>query len=160
MTKEGFVIDLVKHAVRGPSGKRITISMTLVTLILLFQLFRLWNERESVILFAYTIAAFLFCLIVLAVTMYRTFKKPTEMDLDHEEIRVNGRTIHAKEINVILKRGYFRPVIGIKPHGKHLVPIRMCFRFSEDEDEGIADLVKWAETNDVKLVNKSFMTWI
>ncbi|NBC67772.1 hypothetical protein [Paenibacillus sacheonensis] len=136
------------------------ISMSAVTLMLALQLFRSWNERDNAFLFIYAAAALLFCLVVLAATLYRTFKKPTEIVLDRLELRLNGRTIHANEISVIMKRGYFRPVIGIKPYGNYFVPLQLCFRFSEDEDKGMADMVKWAAANDVKLVHKSFQTWI
>ncbi|RKN79030.1 hypothetical protein D7M11_21920 [Paenibacillus ginsengarvi] len=57
---------------------------------------------------------------------------------------------------MIMIKGYFRPVIGILPYGKRIVPLNTAFRFSKDEDRGLSDLTKWAERNHVQLIRKSF----
>lgn len=36
----------------------------------------------------------------------------------------------------------------------------MAFRYLKDEDRGISELTRWANMNNVKMVNKSFQTWI
>ncbi len=59
-----------------------------------------------------------------------------------------------------MKMGTFSTTVGIKPHGRRIVPLRMCFRFAGDELNGIADLAAWAERNRVKLVDQAFQRWI
>ncbi|MNG34319.1 hypothetical protein D3C84_1207760 [compost metagenome] len=61
---------------------------------------------------------------------------------------------------MIMIKGYFKPVIGILPHRRKIVPLDMTFRYSRDEDKGITDLKNWANINNVKMVNKLFQTWI
>jgi hypothetical protein len=152
-------LGVIKHSVKNPSGIGTIIHMIINLIFIIFQL-RLLNGKESVtltILLCVMAACFLWCLGILLVALSRTFKKPTELYLYNEKILLDGCTIQAKEIEVILKNGYFRPIIGIKPYGKKIVPINMSFRFSEDEDRGIADLRNWAEKNNVRMVNKSFL---
>ncbi|CAM4231171.1 hypothetical protein FHS16_001204 [Paenibacillus endophyticus] len=36
----------------------------------------------------------------------------------------------------------------------------LAFRYLNDEDRGITELKSWAKMNNVKMVNKSFKTWI
>lgn len=73
---------------------------------------------------------------------------------------VNGHALPAQEIKVIMKMGHFNSVIGIKPKGKKIVPLRLCFRFASNEDQGIMDLKEWAVANNIKMVNKEFMSWL
>jgi hypothetical protein len=64
------------------------------------------------------------------------------------------------DIKVIMTRGYFKPVIGILPHRRRIVPMDLAFRYLNDEDRGVTELKSWAKMNNVKMVNKSFKTWI
>ncbi|OAB39057.1 hypothetical protein PMSD_03755 [Paenibacillus macquariensis subsp. defensor] len=101
------------------------------------------------------------CLFVLLFALYRTFyKKPTELCLSNEQIILNGNIINSRDIKVIMTQGYFKPLIGILPYRRKIVPLNMAFRYSKDEDKGILDLKSWAEMNNVKMVNKSFQRWI
>ncbi|WP_181593076.1 hypothetical protein [Paenibacillus sp. YN15] len=87
-------------------------------------------------------------------------KKPTELRLDKGAVLLNGRTLQAEEIRVIMKMGYVWPVIGIKPYGKRIVPVPFCFRFAKDGKQGLEDLEKWAEDNGVKMTRKAFTRWL
>lgn len=100
-------------------------------------------------------------LVLLIWMIYRSIKKPTEMLIHDDKIEVNGHTIQANEIKVIMRMGYFKPVFGIKPYGKWIVPMPYCFSFANDEDRGTKDLFTWAEKNEVKVqVDKFFRRWI
>jgi hypothetical protein len=87
-------------------------------------------------------------------------KKATDLQLYPEHLIINGRTISPAEIKMILIRGYFKPVIGILPHGNRIVPVRLTFRFTKDHDQGVSDLKQWAERNHVKIGYKWFQNWI
>lgn len=116
-------------------------------------------ESEGVFYTSLTVV--LLCLVLLLLALYRTFfKKPTELCLSNEQIILNGNIINSKDIKVIMTRGYFKPVIGILPYRRKIVPLDMAFRYSKDEDKGISDLKSWAKMNNVKMINKSFQTWI
>ncbi|CAM3491622.1 hypothetical protein PALU110988_25235 [Paenibacillus lupini] len=154
------MIDISKHSVKNPSGIKMIICMTVVLMYWLYRLVDLYHEKASIERFSYPIIILLLYLIPTVLILYRTTRKPTELSIVDNKILVKGRTIHAEEIKVIMIMGYFRPTIGIKPYGKKVVPLNLCFRFAENEDKGNADLAIWAETNNVKIVNKDFMRWI
>lgn len=148
----------IKYPVKNPS--RIGTIIGMIALISSQSILglRLWNQRG---VFYTSLTVVLLCLVLLLLALYRTFfKKPTELCLSNEQIILNGNMINPKDIKVIMTRGYFKPVIGILPYRRKIVPLDMAFRYSKDEDKGISDLKSWAKMNNVKMVNKSFQTWI
>ncbi|OPH62110.1 hypothetical protein BC351_02410 [Paenibacillus ferrarius] len=151
---------VIKHVVKNPSGIKIISFMIIMILVSLNNTINLLHNKESVILLSVSVAVLLLCLVTLLLSLHRTFKKPAELTLYNENIILNGRTIQAKKIKVIMKMGYFKSIIGIKPYGRSIVPSNMCFRFSKEEEIGIADISNWAQKNNVEIVNKSFLRWI
>ncbi|OBZ19267.1 hypothetical protein A8L34_07055 [Bacillus sp. FJAT-27264] len=150
----------IKYPVKSPSDIGTIIGM--IALISNHSIFvlRLWDQLGVFYTYASLIAV-LICLVVLLLALHRTFfKKPTEVCLSNEQIILNGKTINSRDIKVLMIRGYFKPVIGILPYRRKIVPLDMAFRYSKDEDKGISDLKSWAKVNNVKMVNKSFQTWI
>ncbi|NBD23149.1 hypothetical protein [Paenibacillus glycinis] len=153
-------METIRHAVKHPSGVTSMIALTAIGALMLMNAIRYWEQPERLMLsFVPAMLAF-YCLVAVVWSLYSAFKKPTELHLGQGKLRLNGRTIEAKDIKVILKRGYFRPVLGIKPVGKAIVPVPLCFRFCADEEQGLADLAAWAEKNKVAVVHKSFTRWI
>ncbi|MFC4777927.1 hypothetical protein ACFO9Q_14095 [Paenibacillus sp. GCM10023252] len=99
--------------------------------------------------------------ILIAFAIYRAFDKPAPLTLADDSLQISPITLTANQVKVIYISGYFKPVIGIKPVGKQLVPIPLSFRFiREQEDEGIKELERWAERNKVKLSRTKFMRWL
>ncbi|MHA0858475.1 hypothetical protein ACH8E3_16570 [Paenibacillus sp. CMAA1364] len=148
----------IKHPVKSPSRIGTIISMIVIISSQSILVLGLWDHRG---VFYASLTAVLMGLVVLLLALYSTFfKKPTELCLSNEQIILNGNIINSRDIKVIMTRGYFKPVIGILPYRRKIVPLDMAFRYSKDEDRGISDLKSWAEMNNVKIVNKSFQTWI
>jgi hypothetical protein len=137
--------------------------MGMITAILnLFIMFRLMDSLSGfggILIYAGLVVGALLCFVVLRLALYSTFKKATDLQLYHEKLVLNERTIQAKEIKMIMRKGYFKPVIGILPLGNKVVPTNMTFRFLKDEDKGLSDLKNWAERNHVKMSYKSFQSW-
>ncbi|MCM3628419.1 hypothetical protein M3194_13705 [Paenibacillus glycanilyticus] len=155
------------HSVKRPFRIRNLIAFSLISLVWSYMVIRSWSheawndkDTEDIIVLFFQTLLLLMYYGSLILTLYRGFKKPTELYMNPDEITVNGRTIQANEVKVVMKMGYFRPVIGIKPIGKKVVPLKLCFKFSENEDQGISDIQSWAETNRIKIVNQDFMTWL
>jgi hypothetical protein len=146
------------YAVKNPSGIKIIISMIVLCVVLL----KIGSlNDENIILLTFAVVWFCFCVVVMIWSVYRIFKKPSELQLHQESILLNGRIINADQIKVIMSmRDFNNTVIGIKPYGAKIVPINMCFRFAKDEENGIADLANWAERNKVKVSNTFFFRWI
>lgn len=148
----------IKHTVKGPTRIRTIIGMIAIILSQSILVFRSWDQRG---VFYASLTVILLCLVALLLALYRTFfKKPTELCLSNEQIILNGNIINSMDIKVIMTMGYFKPVIGILPYRRRIVPMDMAFRYFNDEDRGTSDLKSWAKMNNVKMVNKSFQTWI
>ncbi len=148
----------IKHPVKSPSRISTIIGMIAIILSQSILVLRSWDQRG---VFYASLTAVVLCLVVLLLALYRSFfKKQTELCLSSEQIILNGNIINSRDIKVIMTRGYFKPVIGILPYRRKIVPADMAFRYSKDEDRGISDLKSWAKMNNVKMVNKSFQTWI
>lgn len=148
----------IKHLVKCPSRIGTIICMIAIICSQSILAVRTWDQKG---VFYVSLTVALLCLVVLLLTLYRTFfKKPTELCLSTDQMVLNGIVINSRDIKVIMTRGYFNPVIGILPHRKKIVPLNMAFRYSRDEDRGISDLKSWAKMNNVKMVNKSFQMWI
>ncbi|BBI33922.1 hypothetical protein [Cohnella abietis] len=148
----------IKHPIKSPARIGTIIGMIAI---ILSQFILVWKSSDHTGVFYISVTAIFLCLVVLLLALYRTFfKGPTELCLSNEQIILNGKIINSSDINVIMIRGYFRPVIGILPYKKRIVPMDMVFRYLKDEERGTSDLRNWATMNNVKMVNKSFQTWI
>lgn len=86
--------------------------------------------------------------------------KPSVLSIEQEALFINGRTVEAHQIKMVMVMGYFNPIIGIKPKNKRYVPVHLCFRFMEDEDKGMKELKSWAEENQISFVHKRFGRWM
>jgi hypothetical protein len=150
----------IKHPVKSQSSIGTIIGMIILIASQSNLILRLWDQLGVFYMYV-SLTAVLMCLVVLLLALYRTFfNKTTELCLSNEEIILNGKIINSRDIKVIMTRGYFKPVIGILPYRRKIVPLDMAFRYSTDEDKGISDLKSWAKMNNVKIVNKWFQTWI
>lgn len=148
----------IKYSVKNPSRIGTIIGMIAIISSQSVLVFRLWDQSG---VFYASLTVVLLGLVLLLLALYRTFfKKLTELCLSNEQIILNGHIVDSKDIKVIMIRGYFKPVIGILPYRRKIVPLDMAFRYSKNEDKGISDLKSWAKMNNVKMVNKSFQTWI
>jgi hypothetical protein len=148
----------LKHSVKSPSRIGTIIGMIAIICI---QSILVVRSLDQISVYYASLMVILLCFVVLLLALYRTFfKKPTELCLSNDQLILNGILINSGDIKVIMNKGYFNPVIGILPHRRKIVPLDMAFRYSGDEDKGITDLKNWANMNNVKMVNKSFQTWI
>ncbi|NQX46071.1 hypothetical protein HQN87_12080 [Paenibacillus tritici] len=66
----------------------------------------------------------------------------------------------ARNVKRIFIRGYFMPVIAVKPKARLLVPYSYCFRFTDQEDQGIRALTEWAERHQIEVLHKKFIRWL
>ncbi|MCL6603200.1 MAG: hypothetical protein K6T94_10025 [Paenibacillus sp.] len=150
------------YRVRHPSELSLLISLSLVMGINMYTIIGNKLTSESPILVLLRYGLIIFWLIILGNLIYRlfTFRRVIEIQIRPENIIMNNKIIDAKTIKTIFIKGYFRPVIGIRPKGNIMVPYKLCFRFLEKEDQGIKDLTIWAEQNQIKVANKRFQRWI
>ncbi len=145
--------------VSAPSGVRLMISMLILIAILLGNIMRHHGERD--VFYYFCIIWSVFCSAVFIISVYRTYvKKPSVMELAQEGIVINGTVINAEAVKCLLINHDSKPVIGIKPKGRAIVPLRLCFTFEEEQVEGIRQLETWAKEKQVKVSEGYFMRWM
>lgn len=142
------------YKARGPAEISLLIALSLnLGLWSYFMINGGWN--------LYLVVAVIAVFLVIECTLiYRTItaRTPFEIVLRPESIVVKDRIIEASDIRTVFVRGYFVPVIGIRPKGNLLVPYKNCFRL--ENDNYIKDLTEWAEQKQIKVSHKRFMRWL
>ncbi|MEK5446760.1 hypothetical protein [Paenibacillus sp. FSL R7-0331] len=98
--------------------------------------------------------------IVEIILIYRAFAARRSFDilLNEDSLVINNRMIPADTIKTVFVRGYFVPVIGIRPKGNLLVPYKYCFQY--EDDKYIKELTQWAEQRQIMVAKKSFQRWL
>ncbi|OME92018.1 hypothetical protein BK123_15390 [Paenibacillus lautus] len=145
--------------VSAPSGGRLMISMLILIAILLGNIIRGHEEKD--IFYYVWIVWLVLCSAVFVITVYRTYvKKPSVMEMHQDGIVINGTEINAEAVACLLINDNKKRVIGIKPKGRKLVPLKLCFTFAEEQAEGIRQLETWAQERHVKISKGFFMRWL
>lgn len=144
--------------IKSASGPESIIVM-IVAVVLLGDLTLKYASDKGLVFYA-TLLVLLYCVWLLVLAVIRVFSKPGELTFGRDSVMVRGKAITASDIDVIMMTGFTRKLIGIRPKGKRLVPLRLGFKFSGDEDEALKLLSFWAESNKVKLEEKKFFKWV
>lgn len=146
-------------SVSAPSGIKLMVSMLLFIVILLGNIMLEQGERDF---FYYACIVWLvFCSTVFIISFYRTcLMKPGVMKMHQDGIMINGKEMNADSVACLLINQDRKPVIGIKPKGRRIVPLKLCFQFVEDQTEGIEQLERWAQASHVKITKGFFMRWL
>lgn len=145
--------------VSAPSGGRLMISMLILIAILLGNIIRGHEEKD--IFYYVWIVWLVLCSAVFVITVYRTYvMKPGLMEMDQDGIVINGTEINAEAVACLLINDDKKRVIGIKPKGSKIVPLKLCFTFAEEQTEAIRQLETWAQEHDVKISKRFFMRWM
>lgn len=152
-------MNMKMFRVSAPSGIRLMISMLILIAILLGNIVRGHEERDF---FYYVwIVWLVFCSAVFIISVSRTYlMKPGVMEMDQDGIMINGKEMNADSVACLLINHDRKPVIGIKPKGRAIVPLKLCFTFAEDQTEGIRQLEIWARERQVKVSKGYFMRWM
>ncbi|GAB6988735.1 hypothetical protein [Paenibacillus pini] len=142
------------YKILNPIGIKMIISMVMIIIILVESLVR---NRELTYYFYFGIVWSIFCTVILLISISRTYTKSKVIEFDTKRILVNGEVIRAEEIEQIM---IYKEVVGVKPKGKRIVPLNLCFRFNRNQSGGIVELETWAEENTVKFSRRFFMKWL
>lgn len=97
------------------------------------------------------------CGLLLVYLIVNALRPAADIKWGAGSLQIRGKTIAAQSIQSIQIDG---PVVGIKPIGKRIVPIRLSFRFIGDREQAMKELSRWAEENRVKLTYKRFVKWM
>lgn len=98
----------------------------------------------------------------IGIMIYRllTFNRAFNIEIRPEVLQIKDIEIEASAIKRIFIKGYFMPVIAVKPRAYLLVTYKYCFRYAEQEDQGIRALTEWAEHHQIEVVHKKFVRWL
>lgn len=97
-----------------------------------------------------SIAACLFILI-------NALRKEDQLQWGTDSLIIRKNRISASGIKAICIDG---PLVGILPAGKRIVPVHLCFRFTEDPATAKKRLIIWTEENGITLKYKKFVRWL
>ncbi|WP_339320036.1 hypothetical protein [Paenibacillus sp. FSL R10-2734] len=132
-----------------------------------FQIYNLnyrYTDSDDLVLSCLLYGQAILCLIVAIVLIYRIFtiQRLVEIQIHPDAILIEDLRIEAKRINNIYIKGYFSPVVGIRPKVNKFVPYTLCFNFltQKDEDEVMKQLKAWAERNQIEVNYKNFSRWL
>ncbi|WP_237566396.1 hypothetical protein [Paenibacillus sp. EZ-K15] len=135
------------------------ISMLILIAILFGNIIRGHEEKD--IFYYVWIVWLVLCTAVFVIIVYRTYvMKPSLMEMDQDGIVINGTEIKAEAVACLLINDDKKRVIGIKPKGRKLVPLKLCFTFAEEQTEAIRQLETWAQEHHVKISKRFFMRWM
>lgn len=109
------------------------------------------NDRVWLI---HLIIAFL-ALIVIAVEAIKWKAKKETLRIEDDGLTVGDTLIKASEIKTLHIK--FSGVVGLKPHGKWIVPTRLRFGLVDTDRTDV--LAAWAKKNGVKIRYGNFSTW-
>lgn len=143
----------MKTYVRYPLNIKLIISMSLLTILCIFNTLVTSDKSQKVL---YLIFSSIYLLIIIAVVI-RRFLKPRLLQLDNKVLIINNNQLEAKEISKIFIDG--NCIIGIKPKKNRIVPIALCFKIINTNNE-INTLLDWAKNNNIEVIHKTFMKWI
>lgn len=99
---------------------------------------------------------------IMGILIYRllTCRRVFVIEIKPEGLQIKNIEIQAGKVKKIFIKGYFKPVIAVKPKANLLVPYKYCFCFSANEDQGIKDLKEWADQHQIEVLHKRFTRWL
>lgn len=89
--------------------------------------------------------------------LVNALRKEGQLQWGTDSLIIRKERISASGIKVIYIDG---PLVGILPAGKRIVPVNLCFRFTEDTAAVRKRLMYWAEENGIRLKYKRFVKWL
>ncbi len=143
----------MKTYIRYPLNIKLIISMSILTLLSIFNIIIISDKSHKLLYLVFSIVY----LMIITVTVIRRFLKPRLLQLDSRVLIINNNQLEAKEISQIFIDGQY--IIGIKPKKKRIIPIALCFKIISINNE-VNTLIEWAKSNNIEVINKTFMKWI
>jgi len=147
----------MKTYIRYPLNVELISSMSILTILFILNIMNTNNKTNKflcltlIIIFILTITA----------AVIRRFLKPRLLQLDSRCLIIDNKPLEAREISRLFIDS--NCIIGIKPKKSRIVPISLCFKLINTNNETsklIDSLVDWAKNNNIEVINKNFMKWI
>jgi hypothetical protein len=145
--------------IKPPLALRTMLSVLVSIAILLISFFRSPGNtiRPHDTLYYVLILCLIFSSLLEVYLILLALRKATEMKWSTDTLQIHNRIILAPEIKSIHIDG---PLVGILPKNTRIVPLSLCFRFTDDRTQAIESLHAWAEMNGVRLKYGRFVKWM
>ncbi|UNK16474.1 hypothetical protein MNQ98_18425 [Paenibacillus sp. N3/727] len=138
----------IKYATRMKE----VIFVSLVFSIIMFQI-GVWSQQSFPVLFYAQMAVNVIMVIALIVELYaRMVRRGVEIQSDSNVIRIHGEIIKAEDIEVIRVSGCRSAAFSLKLKEKKRPWVRSTFKFMDANCEGIREILKWAESNNIEVL--------
>ncbi|MCL6604598.1 MAG: hypothetical protein K6T94_17175 [Paenibacillus sp.] len=143
----------MKTYIRYPLNIKLIIGMSILTLLCILNIVTTSDRSNKLLYLAFSIIY----LLIITAAVTRRLLKPRLLLLDSKVLIINNNQLEANDIRRIYIEG--NCIIGIKPKKNRIVPIGLCFKFSNTNKE-IITLIEWAKNNNVEVNHKTFFKWI
>ncbi|MNI28082.1 hypothetical protein D3C73_818460 [compost metagenome] len=143
----------MKTYIRYPLNIRLIISMSILTLLCILNII-ITSDRSNKLLY---LAFGIIYLLIITAAVIRRLLKPRLLLLESKVLIIKNNQLEANDIRRIYIEG--NSIIGIKPKKNRIVPIGLCFKFSNLNKE-INTLIEWAKNNNIEVNHKTFFKWI
>jgi hypothetical protein len=119
----------MKTYIRYPLNIRLIIGMSILTLLCILNIITT-SDRSSKLLY---LAISIVYLLIITAAVTRRLLKPRLLLLDGKVLIINNNQLEANEIRRIYIEG--NGTIGIKPMKNRIIPIGLCFKFINTNEE-------------------------
>lgn len=99
-------------------------------------------------------------LIQVVMLLERNLRRNNDLEITEHTLKIDNREVPMHKIEKIIVQGYFIPSIGIKLSGRKLVSMNLHFRFKNNEEKNVEELIQWANMNKIKVTNGKIYRWI
>ncbi len=145
--------------IKPPLALRTMLSVLVSIVILLLSFFRSPGStvRPHDTMYYILIVCLIFSTLLEVYLILLALRKASEIMWNTDALQFHNRTIPAPEIKSIHIDG---PLVGILLKNTRIVPLGLCFRFTDDRTQAIQSLHTWAEMNGVTLKYGRFVKWM
>ncbi|WP_222708548.1 hypothetical protein [Paenibacillus sp. N3.4] len=117
------------------------------------------NIHKVDTLFFMNIVLISFYVMIFIISLIRTMQKPVTLCLNDRGLVIDKTETCTQSIKAILISG---KIIGVKPVGKKIVPLRYCFEFADEDNQvdALEAMMDWANQHHIPVRKTAFVRWI
>ncbi|AIQ42189.1 hypothetical protein MKZ24_17975 [Paenibacillus sp. FSL R7-0297] len=151
---------MITHQGKRPAEIMATIGTSILMLCWIWFMLQANKSTRLELIMAFLVIGVAVTIIGILIYRLLTFSRAFVIEIKPEVLQIKNTEIEAGKVKKIFIKGYFKPVIAVKPKANLLVPYKYCFCFADKEDQGIKDLKDWAEQHQIKVLHKRFTRWL
>jgi len=120
-----------------------------------------WSDvLENRIVYGFTLTFAILLAVVALVSLWQMRRPAYQLELDRDKIKLRRRELGSDRIKRIYVSKGELPLVGILPKRSGFVPNDYTFKFPEDPEPKIQELLEWASANGVSVIHKERARWL